>query len=98
MIVCRKCGYRNGERDSFCGSCGGFLEWTGEKVAVAVEAAPEQAAEAAPPARKRNILDRIFDAATTIASPQEPREDPDAPIAGFGKTDIHGNPVGGGAG
>jgi hypothetical protein len=32
MIVCKTCGYRNAGADSFCGSCGGFLEWTGERV------------------------------------------------------------------
>ena len=33
MIVCTRCGFQNLDNDSFCGSCGGFLEWTGEKVA-----------------------------------------------------------------
>jgi uncharacterized membrane protein YvbJ len=30
MIVCNQCGFQNMDNDSFCGSCGGFLEWTGE--------------------------------------------------------------------
>lgn len=33
MIVCRDCGQRNTDRDTFCGACGRFLEWTGERVA-----------------------------------------------------------------
>jgi hypothetical protein len=33
MIVCKQCGYQNEEGDTFCGSCGAFLEWVGEKVA-----------------------------------------------------------------
>jgi zinc-ribbon domain len=33
MIVCKKCGNENRDQDSFCSSCGAFLEWSGEKVA-----------------------------------------------------------------
>ena len=33
MIVCKKCGNQNEEGATFCGSCGGFLEWLGEKIA-----------------------------------------------------------------
>ena len=44
MIVCRKCGYQNGDSDGFCGSCGGFLEWTGEKVTPKI---PEEFVSAA---------------------------------------------------
>lgn len=40
MIICKKCGNRNEDRDQFCTSCGSFLEWSGERV---VEAAPEPA-------------------------------------------------------
>jgi len=38
MIVCTKCGSRNEADDAFCGSCGEYLEWAGEKV---VEPDPE---------------------------------------------------------
>ena len=31
MIICTRCGYHNENADAFCGSCGSFLEWTGEK-------------------------------------------------------------------
>ena len=31
MIVCGQCGARN-ENEAFCGECGAFLEWEGEKV------------------------------------------------------------------
>ena len=30
MIVCKQCGHHNEDSDTFCGSCGKFLEWTGE--------------------------------------------------------------------
>ena len=39
MIICKTCGAYNKETDAFCGSCGGFLEWTGEKM-KAPEPAP----------------------------------------------------------
>ena len=49
MIVCRSCGFHNADADAFCGSCGNFLEWTGEKVAAKpIEAPPESPAEPAP--------------------------------------------------
>ena len=51
MIVCTKCGFQNLDNDSFCGSCGGFLEWTGEKVApppAAVEPEEQRRAQAQP--------------------------------------------------
>lgn len=31
MIVCKICGFDNEPGAQFCGSCGGFLEWTGEQ-------------------------------------------------------------------
>lgn len=33
MIVCKICGFDNEPGAQFCGSCGGFLEWTGETAA-----------------------------------------------------------------
>ena len=39
MIVCKQCAFQNLDDDSFCGSCGSFLEWTGEQV-VAPAARP----------------------------------------------------------
>jgi hypothetical protein len=30
-LVCRRCGYTNVPGDTFCGSCGAFLEWEGEQ-------------------------------------------------------------------
>jgi hypothetical protein len=53
MIVCTKCGFENEDSDTFCGSCAGFLEWSGQKVQEAVpepepEAEPEVEEEAHP--------------------------------------------------
>lgn len=42
MIICTNCGHQNEGGDTFCGSCGTFLEWAGERVAVPhVEPGPE---------------------------------------------------------
>jgi len=56
MIICKECGFKNGDADSFCGACGSFLEWTGEKQAApaapVVEAEEEQK-------QKKSLYDRI---------------------------------------
>ena len=31
-VICSKCGQENDAEQSFCASCGAFLEWSGEKV------------------------------------------------------------------
>lgn len=33
MIICTMCGNQNDDSNAFCGDCGKFLEWNGEKVA-----------------------------------------------------------------
>lgn len=30
-VICKQCGNHNTDTDVFCGSCGSFLEWTGEQ-------------------------------------------------------------------
>lgn len=32
-VICSKCGQENDAGETFCGSCGAFLEWSGEQVA-----------------------------------------------------------------
>ena len=34
MIICTHCGHQNDDGDTFCGSCGGFLEYVGERVVL----------------------------------------------------------------
>lgn len=61
MIVCKNCGHQNEDNDTFCGSCGKFLEWTGERVAVA-EPEPEPAPLPPPPAPEPThvgLIDRV---------------------------------------
>ena len=54
MIVCTQCGFQNVNTDTFCGSCGGFLEWTGEVVTPpVVELTPDELAP------KRGLRERI---------------------------------------
>ncbi len=70
-IVCRQCGYLNAADDAFCGSCGSFLEWTGEKVG---EPAPSPARPSTP------LLERVRVAIATAepgdASPPPPPPPP----------------------
>jgi hypothetical protein len=45
VITCKVCGFENEAGASFCGSCGSFLEWTGEKDA---EPGPQKTADPKP--------------------------------------------------
>jgi uncharacterized OB-fold protein len=59
VIVCKQCGHHNEDNDTFCGSCGKFLEWTGERVVVA-QPEPEPAApEPEPEPVKLGLIDRV---------------------------------------
>jgi hypothetical protein len=59
VIVCKQCGHHNEDNDTFCGSCGKFLEWTGERVVVAQpEPEPPPAAPEPEPARV-GLIDRV---------------------------------------
>ena len=49
MIICKKCGHHNEDRDEFCVSCGAFLEWSGERVAQAVPPPPPEPEPPPPP-------------------------------------------------
>jgi uncharacterized OB-fold protein len=39
-LVCRRCGFANVPGDTFCGSCGAFLEWEGEQAADTTTTTP----------------------------------------------------------
>jgi ribosomal protein L40E len=45
MIVCRDCGHRNEQSDEFCGSCGSFLEFSGERIAEPTKPVVEHEAD-----------------------------------------------------
>lgn len=58
MIICTNCGNHNADEDEFCGSCGKFLEWVGQKVEEpVVETPPEPEPE--PEEVKVGLLDRV---------------------------------------
>jgi hypothetical protein len=78
VIVCKQCGHHNEDSDTFCGSCGKFLEWTGERIAV-VQPEPEPPApEPEPEPARLGLIDRvkqavgIEEAAPQAAAPAEP--------------------------
>ncbi|MGH3861583.1 MAG: hypothetical protein ACRDSQ_18665, partial [Actinokineospora sp.] len=56
MIACKSCGYNNADADTFCGKCGGFLEWTGVKVAPPPAPVVEEEKEEP---QKRGFLARL---------------------------------------
>jgi hypothetical protein len=64
MIVCHKCLATNGDADAFCGSCGAFLEWTGEKVVPAAPAEPESPPDPPQPATQPPQIRRGQNAVT----------------------------------
>ena len=60
MIVCKQCGHHNEDSDTFCGSCGKFLEWSGERVVVAQpEPEPAPTAEPEPEPARLGFMDRV---------------------------------------
>jgi len=82
VIVCKQCGHHNEDSDTFCGSCGKFLEWTGERVIVA-QPEPEPAPEPEPEPARVGFMDRVKQAvgmedeappppATTVEAPAAP--------------------------
>jgi hypothetical protein len=56
VVICTKCGFQNSDNASFCGSCGSFLEWTGEKVQPPAAPPPESEPEEPEPERGGIIL------------------------------------------
>ena len=59
MIVCKQCGHHNEDSDTFCGSCGKFLEWTGERVVVAQPEPEPPAPEPVPEPAHVGLIDRV---------------------------------------
>ena len=59
MIVCKQCGHHNEDSDTFCGSCGKFLEWTGERVVIAQPEPEPVAPEPEPEPAKLGLIDRV---------------------------------------
>lgn len=58
MIVCTNCGNHNEDNDEFCGSCGKFLEWVGQRIETPAPA-PEVQAAPEPEPVKAGLIDRV---------------------------------------
>ena len=85
MIVCKQCGHHNEDSDTFCGSCGKFLEWTGERVVVAPPEPEPAQPEPEPEPAKLGLIDRVKQAVgieetAATPSPAGPEIAP-APVA-----------------
>ncbi len=68
MILCTRCGFQNEDTDTFCGSCAGFLEWSGEKVGQEAPEAAEPAPDPTPapevtpaPTASTGFIERVKD-------------------------------------
>ncbi len=72
MIVCKQCGHHNELGDTFCGSCGAFLEWMGEHIVEQVEPEPEPVPEAAVEPERAGLLTRIKEAVRGDEGPAAP--------------------------
>jgi hypothetical protein len=76
VIVCKQCGHHNEDNDTFCGSCGKFLEWTGERIAVAQPEPEPPASEPEPEPARLGLIDRVKQA----VGMEEATPQPAAPI------------------
>ena len=80
MIVCTKCGFQNSPSDSFCGSCGSFLEWTGARTEEPAEPAPQPAASEPPSVPEQpTLLGRVKEAVGLGGHPEAAPTDATAP-------------------
>ena len=85
MIVCKQCGHHNEDSDTFCGSCGKFLEWTGERVVVAEPEPEPPVAEPEPEPAHLGLIDRVKQAVgIEETAPQPPSPAPVVTPASFG--------------
>lgn len=58
MIVCTGCGNANQTRDEFCGSCGAYLEWHGERIG-ADPPPPDPLPMVVAPVERPGLLERV---------------------------------------
>lgn len=59
MIVCTECGHGNEVDDAFCGSCGTFLEFSGQAIASDAPAVEPETEEPSPLDEDRGVVGRI---------------------------------------
>jgi hypothetical protein len=85
VIVCKQCGHHNEDNDTFCGSCGKFLEWSGERVAVAEPEPEPPAPEPVPEPAHVGLIDRVKQAVgieESTPQPVTPTPAAPAPVVG----------------
>jgi hypothetical protein len=81
MIVCTGCGNANETRAEFCGSCGTYLEWHGERIGTDPPPAPPPLP--APPPEKPGLMDRVrYVVGLDETPPGAPTPVPGGPHAG----------------
>jgi len=76
VIVCKQCGHHNEDSDTFCGSCGKFLEWTGERVVIAQPEPEPPAPEPVPEPAHVGLIDRVRHAVGIEESAPQPAPPP----------------------
>jgi zinc-ribbon domain len=77
-VICSKCGQENDAGETFCGSCGAFLEWSGEQVAPGTPEAGPVAPDGAPPAPRPGRDSQPVEVRPVAPLPAEPP--PVAPV------------------
>jgi ribosomal protein L40E len=77
VIICKKCGNRNEDRDQFCTSCGSFLEWSGERVVETAPEPPPPPVAPPPPPPPQSFIDQVRNR-VAMEGGQPPRPQPGA--------------------
>src|SRR5206468_11049522 len=81
VIVCKQCGHHNEDSDTFCGSCGKFLEWSGERIVVAQpEPEPAPAAEPESEPARLGFMDRVKQAVGLDEEAPQPSTRAEPPV------------------
>jgi hypothetical protein len=80
VIICKECGNHNRDQDTFCSSCGTFLEWSGERV---VEPPPPPPPEPAPPPPP-GLVERVKQAVGIDSGEAAPARPAPGPAPGGG--------------
>jgi ribosomal protein L40E len=72
VIICTKCGRRNADNDEFCGKCGEFLEFVGQRVAEPVPSGSGTTASDQKPDMKARQPDEAPVGTWTPTKPEPP--------------------------
>lgn len=92
MIICTECGHRNEDGDDFCGSCGAFLEFSGERTAADEPGPADEAVPEADEARA-TLVDRVKAAVGLGEQPDGERGAPSGERGAGATTGAAGSPA-----